>query len=134
MSRSGQSSRSTSSYSSGKIPLSCQSDSKQRATYDSVRYDDSYLNPRYTTSSSESRSASSSMSASSKSGRSSKSDKIPLSISHGSSSRDDARSKKEDQRYYPDSFLEPRQPQRKPLACQSKENDARYYSNSSYNP
>ncbi|KAF6224536.1 hypothetical protein HO173_013053 [Letharia columbiana] len=149
MSRSNQSSRSTSSYSSGKIPLSCQSgvyllldvaelslisftDSKQRATYDSVRYDDRYLEPRYATTLSEPRSASSGKSSSSQSGRSSNSDKVPLSISHGSSSRDDGRSKTTDERYYPQSFLDSRQPQKKPLSCQTKDKDERYYTNSSY--
>ena len=71
-----------------------------------------------------SRSGSSSKSSSSKSGRSSKSDKIPLSISHGSSSRDDGRSKTTDTRYYPDSFLDPRPPQKKPLSCQTKDSEA----------
>ncbi|CAF9916124.1 MAG: hypothetical protein ALECFALPRED_010526 [Alectoria fallacina] len=131
MSRSSQSSRSTSSYSSGKIPLSCQSDSKQHATYDSARYDDRNLNPRYATTLSEPRSGYSSKSSSSKSSRSSNSDKIPLSISHGSSSRDEGRSKVTDQRYYPNSVLDDRQPKKKPLSCQ-KERDERYYSNSSY--
>ena len=144
MSRSGDSSRSTSSYSSsGKVPLQCQSglypqlattapsltsspDSKQRSTYDS--YD-----PRYPSSMSDSRYASSSKSSSSKSSRSSRPDKIPLSISHGSTSspRDSGNSKANDERYYQNSSLDYRKPEKKPLSFQ-KGNDPRYYSDSSY--
>ena len=140
---SGQSSRSTSSYSSDKVPLSCQSglypqldttalsltispDSKQRPTYDSY-------GPSYTSSSlSDPRYASSSKSSSSKSSRSSRPEKIPLSISHGSpSSRDGGNSKANDERYYKNSSLDYGMPEKKPLSCQ-KGNDERYYQNSSY--
>ena len=115
------------------LPLTKSTDSKHRATYDSTRYDDRYLEPRYPSSSSGSRSGSSSKSSGgSKSGRSSNSDKIPLSIHQGPSSRDGGRSKTDDQHYYAQSFLDPRQPQKKPLSCQTKDNDGRYYQNSSY--
>ena len=142
MAYSGQSSRSTSSYSSDKVPLSCQSglypqletiappltispDSKQRSTYDSY-------GPTYTSSLNDSRYASSSKTSSSKASRSSRSEKIPLSIHHGSpSSRDGGNSKANDERYYKNSSLDYGMPEKKPLSCQ-KSNDTRYYQNSSY--
>ena len=147
MPRSSQSSRSTSS-SSGKIPLSCQSGiyvslhaaalslinptgSGGQSTYDSARYNDRY-GPGYTTTLSEPRSGYSSNSSTSNSSRSSKSDKIPLSISQGSSSSPDPRmSKTNDDRYYESSFLDSRKPAKNPLSCQ-KANDVRYYGDSSY--
>ena len=134
MPHSSQSSRSSSSYSSGKIPLSCQSGgSRQHATYDS------YLEPRYTntsgyttTSGYSTASGYSSTSSSSKSAGSSKVDKVPLSISYSSSSGDKGSSKTTDERYYASSYLDSPKPKKKSLSCQTKDKDARYYHDSSY--
>lgn len=54
----------------------------------------------------------------------------PVWISKGSSSRDGGRSKSEDARYYPHSVTDSRHP-KELLSCQTKNNDARYYLNSS---
>ena len=64
--------------------------------------------------------------------RSLKSKNFPLSITHSSATRDEERSKTDDERYYCASFHDSGQaPEKSMLSC-TKENDARYYIGSSH--
>ena len=104
-----------------------------------------YLDPRYSSTSSQPRSeysssskfssatnsSKSSISSSSKSSRSSTSDKRPLSFS--SCLPNNPKPETSDARYYSQTFLDHLKPEKKPLSCQSKDQDQRYYyQNSTY--
>ena len=115
-SRSGGSSRSNTN------PLSissCLQDDRKPETSDA-----------HTSTLSKPRSEYSSTSSSSRSGRSSRSNINPLSFS--SCLRDDPKPKNSDARYYSQTFLDLKKPEKKPLSCQMKDRDPRYFTDSSY--